>query len=85
MRITMKNLKLILLLALSAISLHAQTAQFITVDKNVNLEVLDWGGTGRPLIFLAGAGDTAHRFDNFAPRFVAQHHVYGITRRGFAG
>jgi non-heme chloroperoxidase len=34
-------------------------------------------------IFLAGAGDTAHRFDAFAPRFTGQHHVYGITRRGF--
>ncbi len=31
---------------------------------------------------LAGAGDTAHRFDGFAPQFTGQHHVYGITRRG---
>ena len=57
--------------------------QFVTVDQGVQLEVLDWGGSGRPLIFLAGAGDTAHRFDGFAPQFTAQHHVYGITRRGF--
>ena len=57
--------------------------QYVTVDKGVRLEVLDWGGSGRPLIFLAGAGDTAHRFDGFAPQFTAQHHVYGITRRGF--
>lgn len=57
--------------------------QFVTVEPRVQLEVLDWGGTGRPLIFLAGSGDTAHRFDGFAPQFVAQHHVYGITRRGF--
>jgi non-heme chloroperoxidase len=57
--------------------------QFVTVDQGVQLEVLDWGGSGRPLIFLAGAGDTAHRFDGFAPQFTVQHHVYGITRRGF--
>lgn len=57
--------------------------QYVTVDEGVQLEVLDWGGSGRPLIFLAGAGDTAHRFDGFAPQFTAQHHVYGITRRGF--
>ncbi|HTC75273.1 MAG TPA: alpha/beta hydrolase, partial [Edaphobacter sp.] len=57
--------------------------QLVTVEQGVQLEVLDWGGSGRPLIFLAGAGDTAHRFDNFAPRFTGQHHVYGITRRGF--
>jgi pimeloyl-ACP methyl ester carboxylesterase len=49
----------------------------------VQLEVLDWGGSGKPLVFLAGAGDTAHRFDSFAPQFTSQHHVYGITRRGF--
>ncbi len=57
--------------------------QLVTVAQGVQLEVLDWGGSGRPLIFLAGAGDTAHRFDSFAPRFTGQHHVYGITRRGF--
>lgn len=57
--------------------------QMITVEPGVRLEVLDWGGSGQPLIFLAGAGDTAHRFDTFAPQFTRQHHVYGITRRGF--
>ncbi len=57
--------------------------QFVTVEKGVQLEVLDWGGAGRPLIFLAGAGDTAHVFDYFAPKFNGQHHVYAITRRGF--
>src|ERR1700732_2341183 len=57
-------------------------AQMVTVEPGVRLEVLDWGGSGRPLIFLAGAGDTAHRFDGFAPQFTKQHHVYGITRRG---
>lgn len=56
--------------------------QMVTVEPGVQLEVLDWGGSGRPLIFLAGAGDTAHRFDGFAPQFNRQHHVYGITRRG---
>ena len=57
--------------------------QLVTVEQGVQLEVLDWGGSGTPLIFLAGSGDTAHRFDGFAPQFTAQHHVYGITRRGF--
>jgi non-heme chloroperoxidase len=61
----------------------AHKVRFVTVEEGVQLEVLDWGGSGRPLIFLAGAGDTAHRFDGFAPQFTAQHHVYGITRRGF--
>src|SRR3984957_15783510 len=88
----MKNMMLFLLtlITLSASVAYSQdqtdrsrhTVQFVTVDKDVKLEVLDWGGSGRPLIFLAGAGDTAHRFDGFAPQFTAQHHVYGITRRG---
>ncbi len=55
--------------------------QFVTVAPGVRLEVLDWGGTGTPIIFLAGSGDTAHVFDTFAPRFTAHHHVYGITRK----
>ena len=57
--------------------------QFVTVEPDVRLEVLDWGGSGRPLIFLAGNGDTAHSFDGFAQKFTSRNHVYGITRRGF--
>jgi pimeloyl-ACP methyl ester carboxylesterase len=45
--------------------------------------VLDWGGSGRPIVFLAGGGNTAHVFDDFAPKFAAHYHVYAITRRGF--
>jgi pimeloyl-ACP methyl ester carboxylesterase len=56
---------------------------FVTVDKDVRLEVLDWGGRGRPLVLLAGAGNTAHVFDDFALQLTGQYHVYGITRRGF--
>jgi pimeloyl-ACP methyl ester carboxylesterase len=59
------------------------TVQFVTVQPDVKLEVLDWGGTGRALIFLTGLGLTAHEFDDFAPKFTAHYHVYGITRRGF--
>ena len=61
----------------------SHTIQFVTVDKNVKLEVLDWGGSGRPLVFLAGLGNTAHIFDTFAPKLTNTYHVYGITRRGF--
>ena len=57
--------------------------QFVSVEKNVRLEVLDWGGSGQPIVLLAGGGDTAHVFDEFAPKLSANYHVYGITRRGF--
>jgi non-heme chloroperoxidase len=59
------------------------STQFVTVDRNVQLEVLDWGGTGRPLVCLAGLGNTAHIFDKVAPALTSAYHVYGITRRGF--
>lgn len=59
------------------------TAHFITVDKGVTLEVLDWGGSGRPVVLLAGLGDTAHVFHKFATILTGSYHVYGITRRGF--
>src|SRR5262245_20397207 len=59
------------------------TVRFVTADKDVPLEVLDWGGSGRALVLLAGGGDTAHVFDDFAPRLTATFHVYGMTRRGF--
>ena len=83
-----------ILLASLMVPLHSQQppawkdpsphiTQFVTVDKNVRLEVLDWGGSGRPLVLLAGGGDTAHVFDDFAPKLTPSFHVYGITRRGF--
>jgi len=57
--------------------------RFVTVEKGVQLEVLDWGGSGKPVVLLAGGGNTAHVFDDFAPKLASDHHVYGITRRGF--
>jgi pimeloyl-ACP methyl ester carboxylesterase len=59
------------------------TIQFVTVEKDVKLEVLDWGGSGRPVVLLTGLGDNAHRFDKFALQLTGTYHVYGITRRGF--
>jgi non-heme chloroperoxidase len=73
--------------------LHAQQAskpeapqykvQLVTVEPNVKLEVLDWGGTGRSLVFLSGLGLDAHEFETFAPKFSPSYHVYAISRRGF--
>jgi pimeloyl-ACP methyl ester carboxylesterase len=57
--------------------------KFITVDEDVQLEVLDWGGSGRQSFCLTGSGNTAHVFDDFAPKLADCCHVYGITRRGF--
>jgi pimeloyl-ACP methyl ester carboxylesterase len=56
---------------------------FVTVEPGVQLEVLDWGGTGQTLVLLTGMGDNAHVFDGFAYQFNDRFHVIGITRRGF--
>jgi non-heme chloroperoxidase len=83
-----KQLFLVILFATLACNGYAQdisshTIQFVTVDKNVKLEVLDWGGSGRSIVLLSGMGSTAHVFDNFANKLISNYHVYGITRRGF--
>lgn len=57
--------------------------QFLQVAPNAKLEVLDWGGIGRPVVLLTGLGGTAHDFDEFARKLIGSYHVYGITRRGF--
>lgn len=57
--------------------------KFITVDEDVQVEVLDWGGSGRAIVLLAGSGNTAHVFDDFAPKLSDWCHVYAVTRRGF--
>jgi non-heme chloroperoxidase len=61
----------------------SHSVRFATVDRGIRLEILDWGGSGPPLVLLAGLGNTAHVFDRFAPKLTASNHVYGITRRGF--
>lgn len=57
--------------------------KFVEVEQGINLEVLDWGGTGRSIILLPGSGNTAHIYDDFAPKLTSFGHIYGITRRGF--
>jgi pimeloyl-ACP methyl ester carboxylesterase len=55
--------------------------RFVTVESSVRLEVLDWGGTGRPILFV-GCYLTGHVYDNIAPKLTDQFRVYAVTRRG---
>lgn len=50
--------------------------------NSVKLHYLDWGGEGDTILFLHGLGDTAHIFDDLAPRFTNPFRVLGLTRRG---
>ena len=59
--------------------------KFVTVEDGVQLEVLDWGGSGPALVLLAGLGGTAHHFDDLAPSLTPRHRVIAVTRRGHRG
>lgn len=56
---------------------------YIDVADGVKDEVLDWGGSGRPMVLLAGQGVTARFWRQLIPEFVTKYHVYSITRRGY--
>lgn len=62
----------------------ARVTQIVTAP-GVSIEVLDWGGSGRPLVFLGGGGHTAREFEDFAPLFAGGYRVIGISRRGSGG
>jgi len=57
-------------------------ASSITVQDGVQLEVLDFGGSGPPVVLLPGLGATAHSYDELAPLLAQKHRVIAITRRG---
>lgn len=59
------------------------TERFVEVEPEVRLQVLDFGGAGRPLVLLAGLGGHAKDFDRLASKLAASCHVYAVTRRGF--
>ncbi len=87
------TLTFVLACVLSLAALSAQRAawrdpspheqRFAVVEPGVRLEVLDWGGSGVPLVLLAGSGHTGHVFDDLAPMLTGCCHVYAITRRGY--
>ena len=59
------------------------TQRFVQVGPDAAVEVLDWGGPGRPLVLLAQLGQTAHIYDDWAPTLARTHRVIGVTRRGY--
>lgn len=50
--------------------------------NGVQLHYLAWGGQGKPLLFLAGMGNSAHIFDDLATPFTERFRVLAMTRRG---
>lgn len=71
------------LLPVLATDTSPHTQRMVSVVPGVNLEVLDWGGHGPPVVLLTGFGNTAHIYDDLAPRLALDFRVFGITRRGY--
>lgn len=67
----------------AAADTSAHTQRMVSVAPGVCLEVLDWGGHGPPVVLLTGVGNTAHVYDDLAPRLAREYRVFGITRRGY--
>lgn len=59
------------------------TTHMVEVQPGVHVEALDWGGNGRPMLLLAGLGNTGHDFFPIIDKLRAKYHVYSMTRRGF--
>lgn len=55
----------------------------IMVASGVRIHSLDWGGNGVTLVFIPGLGNSAHVFDDFAPRFTDHFRVVALSRVGF--
>lgn len=56
--------------------------RMVEVGDGVRIEVLDFGGSGRAVILLAGSGNSGHVFEDFAPKLTG-FHVYAVSRRGY--
>jgi pimeloyl-ACP methyl ester carboxylesterase len=69
----------------SGVALRAPVAavqdSFVRVN-GVRLHYRDWGGSGDPVILLAGLGNTARIYDGFAPELARDFRVLAPTRRG---
>lgn len=62
-------------------SVAAVQDTFVRVN-GVRLHYRDWGGSGDPVILLAGLGNTARIYDSFAPGLAGDFRVLALTRRG---
>ena len=62
---------------------HGQTKEDFAIVNGVKLHYIDWGGKGDVILLLAGMGNTADGFNDFASAFTGNYHVVGLTRRGY--
>lgn len=89
------NTKLAIALVSTLVSMHASATaddewrdasphkEGIVTVNGEQIAYLDWGGSGRVMLFLNGWSDTAHSFDDLAPRFTNHFRCVAFTRRGY--
>ena len=51
-------------------------------SDGVKLHYIDWGGSGRAVVLLAGLGDSAQLYRGLASRLASRFKPLGLTRRG---
>jgi hypothetical protein len=56
-------------------------SHFVSIG-GLRLQYVDWGGTGKTLIFIPGGCDTAFAFGDVASRLALHFRVLGLTPRG---
>lgn len=49
---------------------------------DLDLNLVDWGGEGRPLLLLHGYGHGAHLWDHFIPDWISRYRVMALDSRG---
>jgi pimeloyl-ACP methyl ester carboxylesterase len=50
--------------------------------NGTRISYLDWGGSGEPLVYIHGLGDSPHSFDDLAPALADRLRVIAYARRG---
>ncbi len=60
----------------------AEPHSAMTDGAGVRLHYLDFGGTGSPIVLLAGAGNSAWVYSDFGRDLAKKHRVLALTRRG---
>ena len=65
-----------------AVLVSAAARSGFAVVNGARLHYVDWGGSGAPVILLAGLGNTAWIWSDFAPPLASDFRVLALTRRG---
>jgi hypothetical protein len=69
---------LAILLLNAALTFAAAPVSRMVNVNSVSLEYLDWGGSGPPMVFLAGLGDPPYIYNELASELTSRSHCYGM-------